>query len=128
MLTPAATAWCRVTAVAFAPADRTAGTPEPAALPADTTQNSGAAAATEQREQRRQQQSSGGDSAGAEGGPAGASGPAPAERRPQRLVSGSSDRTLRLWDVAARRTLKISRRLPSDVMCLAVTRCAFPPL
>ena len=44
------------------------------------------------------------------------------QQQQQRLVSGSSDRTLRLWDVAARRSLKISRRLPSDVMCLAVTR------
>ena len=39
-----------------------------------------------------------------------------------RLVSGSADKTLRLWDAATRRTLKISRKLPSEVMCLAVTR------
>jgi WD40 repeat protein len=42
----------------------------------------------------------------------------------QRLVSGSADKTLRLWDAATRRTLKISRKLPSEVMCLAVTRYA----
>ena len=53
-----------------------------------------------------------------------------AEQHPQqqqqqqqlRLVSGSADKTLRLWDAATRRTLKISRKLPSEVMCLAVTR------
>jgi WD40 repeat protein len=50
--------------------------------------------------------------------------PSSAEQQQQqlRLVSGSADKTLRLWDAATRRTLKISRKLPSEVMCLAVTR------
>lgn len=43
----------------------------------------------------------------------------------QRLVSGSADKTLRLWEAATRRTLKISRKLPSEIMCLAVTRWGF---
>ena len=43
----------------------------------------------------------------------------------QRLLSASADRTLRLWDATARRSLKISKKLPAEVTALAVNRWGF---